>query len=242
MKKTILCVSAMLAAVMAAQAGDVINVKDYGAVPNDGQDDTKALREAVAYCRSHEGATLVIPAGTYLLRDADAMQLEADAIGGKMGANPESTIFSPYYPYAKGLDFGGAQGVTIEAEGATLLCDGWMEPVSLTDCRDVTVRGLTIDYVHRALSEGTVAAIGEDYFDVQFRDDRTITDVIPITRVTIADPQIGGMYRSPFYYPKRELLGGNKVRLTVGTRLPDYLLGQPVAALHSMHFRPAISS
>lgn len=240
MKKTILCVSAMLAAVMAAQAGDVINVKDYGAVPNDGQDDTKALREAVAYCRSHEGATLVIPAGTYLLRDADAMQLEADAIGGKMGANPESTIFSPYYPYAKGLDFGGAQGVTIEAEGATLLCDGWMEPVSLTDCRDVTVRGLTIDYVHRALSEGTVAAIGEDYFDVQFRDDRTITDVIPITRVTIADPQIGGMYRSPFYYPKRELLGGNKVRLTVGTRLPDYLLGQPVAALHSMHFRPAI--
>ena len=230
----------LLSAVLTSQAGDVFNVKDYGAVPNDGQDDTKALREAVALCRAHEGSTLVIPAGTYLLRDVDAMQLEADAIGGKMGANPESTIFSPYYPYAKGLDFSGAKGVTIEAEGATLLCDGWMEPVSLTDCTDLTLRGLTIDYVHRALSEGTVAGIGEDYFDVQFRPDRTITDVIPITRVTLADPQIGGMYRSPFYYPKRELLGNNLVRLTVGRRIPDYLLGQPVAALHSMHFRPAI--
>ena len=230
----------LLSAVLTSQAGDVFNVKDYGAVPNDGQDDTKALREAVALCRAHEGSTLVIPAGTYLLRDVDAMQLEADAIGGKMGANPESTIFSPYYPYAKGLDFSGAKGVTIEAEGATLLCDGWMEPVSLTDCADLTLRGLTIDYVHRALSEGTVAGIGDDYFDVQFRPDRTITDVIPITRVTLADPQIGGMYRSPFYYPKRELLGNNLVRLTVGRRIPDYLLGQPVAALHSMHFRPAI--
>ena len=230
----------LLSAVLTSQAGDVFNVKDYGAVPNDGQDDTKALREAVALCRAHEGSTLVIPAGTYLLRDVDAMQLEADAIGGKMGANPESTIFSPYYPYAKGLDFSGAKGVTIDAEGATLLCDGWMEPVSLTDCTDLTLRGLTIDYVHRALSEGTVAGIGDDYFDVQFRPDRTITDVIPITRVTLADPQIGGMYRSPFYYPKRELLGNNLVRLTVGRRIPDYLLGQPVAALHSMHFRPAI--
>ena len=230
----------LLSAVLTSQAGDVFNVKDYGAVPNDGQDDTKALREAVALCRAHEGSTLVIPAGTYLLRDVDAMQLEVDAIGGKMGANPESTIFSPYYPYAKGLDFSGAKGVTIEAEGATLLCDGWMEPVSLTDCTDLTLRGLTINYVHRALSEGTVAGIGDDYFDVQFRPDRTITDVIPITRVTLADPQIGGMYRSPFYYPKRELLGNNLVRLTVGRRIPDYLLGQPVAALHSMHFRPAI--
>ena len=238
--KSILTGLLLLSAVLTSQAGDVFNVKDYGAVPNDGQDDTKALREAVALCRAHEGSTLVIPAGTYLLRDVDAMQLEADAIGGKMGANPESTIFSPYYPYAKGLDFSGAKGVTIEAEGATLLCDGWMEPVSLTDCTDLTLRGLTIDYVHRALSEGTVAGIGDDYFDVQFRPDRTITDVIPITRVTLADPQIGGMYRSPFYYPKRELLGNNLVRLTVGRRIPDYLLGQPVAALHSMHFRPAI--
>lgn len=238
--KSILTGLLLLSAVLTGQAGDVFNVKDYGAVPNDGQDDTKALREAVALCRAHEGSTLFIPAGTYLLRDVDAMQLEADAIGGKMGANPESTIFSPYYPYAKGLDFSGAKGVTIEAEGATLLCDGWMEPVSLTGCTDLTLRGLTIDYVHRALSEGTVAGIGDDYFDVQFRPDRTITDVIPITRVTLADPQIGGMYRSPFYYPKRELLGNNLVRLTVGRRIPDYLLGQPVAALHSMHFRPAI--
>lgn len=240
MNKKTLLTAMMLSAALGVQAGDVINVTDFGAKPSDGIDDTRALREAVAYCRTHEGTTLQMPAGVYMLRDDDALRLEADAIGGKLGVNPESTIFTPYYPYAKGLDFEGAKGVTVEADGAVLMCEGWMEPVSLTGCADVTLRGLTIDYVRRALSEGFVVEIGDDYFDVQFRPDRVITDVIPITRVTLADPMIGGMYRSPFYYPKRTLLGNNRVRLTVGQRLPEYLIGQPVAALHSMHFRPAI--
>ena len=40
-----------------------ISVIDYGAIPDDGKDDTKALRKAVSYCRTNPGTTLIMPAG-----------------------------------------------------------------------------------------------------------------------------------------------------------------------------------
>lgn len=122
-------------------AGDFVNVAKYGAVANDGKDDAKALRKAVEYCRTHPGSTLYFPPGVYRLTDDAAVRLEEDVLAGKLGANPESVIFTPYYPYSKGLDLGGATDLTLSAEGATLLCEGWMEPLCIENCTRVKVKG-----------------------------------------------------------------------------------------------------
>ena len=37
-----------------------IDARDFGAIPNDGKDDTKALRKAAEYCRNNPGTTLYI--------------------------------------------------------------------------------------------------------------------------------------------------------------------------------------
>ena len=132
----------------------VISVLDFGAKPNDGKDDTKALRKAAQYCRDNQGTTLEMPAGIYQLRDTKAEKLEKDVLSGKMGPNPEETIFTPYYPYVSGLDFSGSKDITIHANGAILLCEGWMEPISLIDCINFTLEGLTIDYKRKPFSEG----------------------------------------------------------------------------------------
>ena len=124
----------------------VISVLDFGAKPNDGKDDTKALRKAAEFCRNNQRTTLEMPAGIYQLRDAKAEKLEKDILAGKMGPNPEETIFTPYYPYVSGLDFSGSKDITIHANGAILLCEGWMEPISLIDCTNFNLEGLTIDY------------------------------------------------------------------------------------------------
>ena len=100
-----------------------------------------------------------MPQGEYRLRDAEAERLEYEVLAGKMGQNPESTIFTPYYPYAKGLDFTGAEGVTVEAYGATLMCEGWMEPLSLVETKSLTIKGLAIDYKRKPFSEGRVVEI-----------------------------------------------------------------------------------
>ncbi len=215
-----------------------IYATDFGAVPNDGKDDTKALRRAAEYCRTHPGTTLNLPSGIYRLRDTKAEKLEEDVLKGKMGANPEKTIFTPYYPYVKGLDFEGASEVIIEAHGATLMCEGWMEPLSIVNCRNVTVRGLTVDYKRKPFSEGVIKSIGSNSFTVQFDEERPITKDLPITRMTIWDDKLSGIYAAPFYFPERHLLGNNLVRFN--GCLPEHLLGAKLAALHSFHFRPAI--
>ena len=216
----------------------VISVLDFGAKPNDGKDDTKALRKAAQYCRDNQGTTLEMPAGIYQLRDTKAEKLEKDVLSGKMGPNPEETIFTPYYPYVSGLDFSGSKDITIHANGAILLCEGWMEPISLIDCINFTLEGLTIDYKRKPFSEGRVTEIADDSFTVQFGSEHKITNEIHIPRLMLWDNQIGGIYRSPFYFPKRELKGNNLVQFK--GKLPQYMKGAAIAAPHSFHFRPGI--
>ncbi len=242
--KKLLFISLMLAISTATFAAEhdgektVISVLDFGAKPDDGKDDTRALRRAAEYCRQNAGTTLVMPAGVYRLRDAEAERLEQEVMSGKMGQNPEGTIFKPYYPYVRGLDFEGSVSTTIEARGAILMCEGWMEPLSIVGSQDFTVRGLTIDYKRKPFSEGRVCAIDENTFTVQFGSERTLTMDTPFPRVMLWDNEISGIYRSPFYFARQEVLESNKVIFK--GKLPHYMMGAPVATPHSFHFRPAI--
>lgn len=244
-KKTLFLLCAVLFSTVGIAAaaepetkGQTISVVDFGAKPDDGKDDTRALRRAAEYCRENAGTTLYMPAGVYRLRDAEAERLEQEVMSGKMGQNPERTIFKPYYPYVRGLDFEGSVSTTIDARGAVLMCEGWMEPLSIAGSQDFTVRGLTIDYKRKPFSEGRVCAIGENTFTVQFGPERTLTMDTPFPRVMLWDNKISGIYRSPFYFARQEVLEGNKV--VFKGKLPEYMMDAPVATPHSFHFRPAI--
>ena len=54
------------------ESTEEISVTRFGARPDDGRDDTEALRKAAEYCRTHPGTTLVIPKGVYCLKDKEA--------------------------------------------------------------------------------------------------------------------------------------------------------------------------
>ena len=56
--------------------------------------------------------------------------------------------------------------------------------------------------------------------------------------MTFWDKEKNRLYPEPIYFPKRELLGGNKVRFYHS--LPQTLKGSNATALNSFHFRPAI--
>lgn len=218
--------------------GKVIDVTAFGARPDDGRDDTRALRAAVREACKNPGATLLFPAGVYVLKDADAVELEKKVLKGEMGENPEKILYTPYYGYAKGLDFSGARQVTVEARQATLLCEGWMEPVSLTDCEGVTIRGITIDYKRKPFVSGEVTHVASTYFDVQFGEEKAVTGKMPLTRLTFWDKAANRLFPEPIYFPKRELLGNNRVRFHHA--VPAGLKGSHVTVLNSLHFRPAI--
>lgn len=215
-----------------------VHVSQWGATPDDGIDDTSALRKAVEYCRNHPGTTLIIPSGVYELKDEQAQELEKKAYAGELGRNVQEKIFLPYYPYAKGLDFEGAKNTTIKADGVTLHCSGWMEPISLINTENIHIQGLTIDYPEKPFSHGKVVEITNDYFDVQFSKERVITEKTPLMRMTFWDHRRNRVDPHCFYHPQGEILNDNKVRFKIG--IPKELLGSTTNVNHCFHFRPAI--
>lgn len=221
-----------------SSGGESVCVSAFGAIPNDGNDDTSALRKAIAYCRGKENVTLTMPAGVYILRDEQALSLERQVMNGEMGQNPEQVIYTPYYPYARGLDFSGFRNFTLQAENAVLMCEGWMEPISLDSCDNVCLKGITIDYAQKPFSMGTVTAVDKSYFEVQFSEHRAITGTMPLTRMTFWNTETDRMHPDPLYFPKREILENNKVRFHHA--IPEHLKGSIASVNHSFHFRPAI--
>ncbi len=239
----ILLAASMLAITINANAATredspVISVRDYGAIPDDGKDDTKALRKAAEFCRNNPGTTLNIPAGVYRLRDAEAEALEHKVLAGEYGENPEHAMYVPYLPYVSGLDFSGSRDITVKAKGATIMCEGWMEPVSLIDCTNMTIEGLAIDYKRKPFSEGRLVAMTDTTLTVQFGPERRITDKTPMARLNFWDHRTSGIHADSKSGSDREIIGDNLVLFH--TELPEYMLGAPVGAYHCFHYRPGI--
>ena len=221
-----------------AKAPETLSVRKFGAKPDDGKDDTKALRKAAQYCREHPGTTLILPAGVYQITDPTAKQLEEDVLAGNYGSDPEKKMFVPYFPYVKGLDFDGSEDVTVRAGGATLLCDGWMQPVSITGCKRFTLEGLTIDYKVQPHSEGVIVDVEDGWFTVEFDPDREMQQKMPQCRICVWDARSGVVAPKVYSFSKRELLPGNRLRIK--GKMDPALKGQRIGMSHTFHFRPAV--
>jgi len=143
-------------------------VSDFGAVPNDGENDLPGLRAALEFCRSKTGVRLYLAPGRYDIRDEKAVELMESVMRGEKGNNPQDAIYRPYFDYVRGLDFSSLEDLVVEAVGAELIVDGWMEPVALENCTNITIRGLTIDYKRPPYSIGTVVNVWDGYFDVKY--------------------------------------------------------------------------
>lgn len=215
-----------------------IHVKTFGAIANDKKDDTEALRRAMDYARKNQGTTLIFDQGIYHLKDELAVDTERRAMAGEFGDNIEREIFVPYYKYAKGLDFKGISNLTFEARGAVLLCEGWMEPLSIGDAVNITIKGLTIDYVRKPFVTGVLKSIEDNCFTVEFRKERKVDNLMPLTRLTFWDKKIGRVDPYVIYNPKRKILADGTVQFEGNPGL--HLIGSEVNINHSMHFCPAI--
>ena len=124
-------------------------------------DHTPAFEDAMAYLRENPGSTLVVEPGTYTITSELARETQRAVMAGEYGPNPQKVMFTPKFVYSRGISFAGQSGTTVEAYGVTLMVDGFMEPVSIRDCENVTVRGFTIDHKRKPYSWGKVVSCGE---------------------------------------------------------------------------------
>lgn len=215
-----------------------ISANDFGAIPNDGIDDKDALQQAINQCKN-KNATLIIPPGEYDIMDDDAIQLMNDIMNWKLGRNPQDVVYTPYFPYSKGLDFSGLKNLTVSASGAILMCSGWMEPVSLENCENIAIEGLTIDYKTIPHSEGEVVKVEKRFLDVELNDNYWLCDKMLITRIMFWDLEKDRLLGNSRYHPfKTEKLDEKTIRIFTKTK-PE-MHGTIALMDHTFHFRPAL--
>ena len=215
-----------------------VSVAKFGARPDDGKSDTEALRRAAAYCRKHSQTTLFFPAGTYQLDDPMAIDIERRAISGALGRGLEVqwALFQPQKPYVTGLDFTGCEDLAIEAKGARLEVEGWMQVLSFVGCKGVKMTGMEITYRRPAATEGKVVRTSERDFDIEYDS----------ALYTYIDSIVQGRYyfysseRRHFYYggiQEATLLRPGLVRISSKVHPP---VGDVFVIRYGGHYRPCV--
>lgn len=150
-----------------AQSNKIFNIKEFGAIPNDGIDDSDSFIKALNECRENPGATLIIPAGSYNYKNNKALEYEYKAINGQYGEDVQGYFFKPKGEYAIALDLDRFSNITIEAEGATLIQEGWYEAISITNASNVTIKGLKLMHKRAPFTEGKIVQSTPTYFDMK---------------------------------------------------------------------------
>lgn len=235
-KTVILVISLLVSGIAMGQ--NKLSVKDFGAIPNDGKNDLKALNDAIKYVKAKPGSILYFPPGVYDIAEPSALKLMNDILTGVIEGNSQDVIFEPYYPYAVGLNIDGAQDLSIEATGATLLVDGWMEPISIKNTQRVSITGISIDYKRRPGLEGTIKKVNPGSYYVDLRNPGKIHPNMPLNRVIYYSNQTGGLMNREDYFPDFEIIDSNT--LEIKESLNPHYLGLDIMIPQTFHFRPAI--
>ena len=206
--------------------------------------DMDTFAAAMAYCREHPGTTLVVPPGTYHITGDLAKSAMNSVITGEWGKNPQRIMFNPKYKYNRGIDFDGQQGTRVIANGAVLMVEGFMEPVSLVNCTDIQLCGLTIDHLRKPYSRGRVTELqsadaeGKRECVIEFDRDCPICEKTPLTlRYVFYDTETGrNVYAGLSGYT---FVDAHHIKATL--RNADEICdGSLFYTVHTYHSRPGI--
>lgn len=134
-------------------------VANHGAIPNDGIDDTQAIKNAIAAC-SKQGATLNFAAGNYNISGATPN----DQGGG-------GNIFA----------LNSYNNLIIKGINTRLVGTNWATVFRFTRCNNITVDGFRIDWQmnHLPFTPGKVTAINGNYFDLKIHPPFTFKPGLP---------------------------------------------------------------
>ena len=133
----------VLASVTADAAVRTISTADFGAVVNDGRDDTIAVRSALAAAKQASGPVVVrFEPGRY-----DFFKKSADK------ANYPVTAVHLQWDFATPFHLNGFKDVTLDGKGTTLMMHGRMTPFVLNACEKVMVRGMTVEHERPSVFE-----------------------------------------------------------------------------------------
>lgn len=194
------------------------------------------LRAAGDFLREHPGSTLIIDPGEYVLTTDRARAAQESVMNGEYGAIPQLVMFCPDYVYDRGLDLDGVKGCRIEAYGVKIIVDGFMEPVSIRNCKNIEILGLTVDHKRKPYSRGTVVKAERGKLTVRFGDQFPINEKMPHMRACLCDKDFTRLDKLVELH--MESVSDNEAVFTA-EGAPCDAAGREIYVWHTFHSRPA---
>ncbi|KKO53993.1 right-handed parallel beta-helix repeat-containing protein [Paenibacillus sp. DMB20] len=151
---------------LATEAELIINVMDYGALPDSGEDCTMAIRLAIqAASRVNGPVILYFPKGRYDIYSHQAIRVPYNISNTASEEEVSDNIKTI------GLYFDRHRQLTIEGNDSLLMYHGKQTMIAFEACEFVTIQNLRIDVANPTMAEMTVLAVGDHYIDVQVHPD-----------------------------------------------------------------------
>jgi hypothetical protein len=106
-----------------------------------------------------------------------------------------------------------ASNLHIIADSVTMICEKQVRAFEFTDCSNITLQGLTIDYDPLTYTQGDIVAVGSNYVDIKIHQGYPVQ---PWSRLDIIDPQTRYRKRGSIFAwnTAASVLGGDTVRVT----------------------------
>ena len=172
----------------------------------------------------------------------DAVRFQNEVMNGVYGDNPYGAMFNHRHHYDSALDFSGEQDLLVIADGVVLKTDGFLTALNLTGCKNVTVRGLTIDCKRRPYTVGTVCNAGNGFFDIRFPENANVSPAMPAPRFIIMDTEQEHIrfLLSAAHDSRKEKAAVEKNVIRFFYQLDPAYVGYPIAVLHTWHGCPSV--
>lgn len=147
-------------------------LKDYGAAVNTAEDSAPAVSAALKAAETlGEPCEIVFESGVYNIGTNSLAETEihvSNTIGeGNDREKGECDSIKRRTPFL----LCGIKNITVNGNGAVIKSLGKMTQIILKNCKNITFKNITFDYLNPTVTEMTVTAVGKGYADCKISDE-----------------------------------------------------------------------
>ncbi len=135
---------------------NIVNVRDFGVRSDSREDAVLGVRAAIEACRKQSPATLVFPKGRY-----DFMAEHSERIEYFESNTTDNN------PKICPVVLKGLTGLIIEGNGSEFVYHGRMQPLTLEDCRGITIRNINMDWDIPFVAQAKIEKVEKDFIDIR---------------------------------------------------------------------------
>lgn len=140
------------------QKTKIINVSDYGALPNDGIDDIRAIQNALKDAKAQGNKVLLFEEGQY-----DFFPLFASERYCYISNNDEGLKRIAF-------DLKETNDLTINGQGAEFMFHGFISPFVVEESHNIIFKNFSIDFSRTFHSEGIILGYDDEGMDIEIRN------------------------------------------------------------------------